>query len=211
MKTSVAALLALTLFAALAPDARADFSGDYALTPPPGGLSTANNTSAGAWLFTLHQGGAANGSLDTTNAPASFNIQAVAIGTFNSITSTLAYANVPEAGTITFDYDFTNVQLGTGGSANFTYTQNSTPIVFSGNATGSGSWTVSQGDDIGFSVFAQGGTAVGLGFPEQTQSVVTISNFAFAPTPVPEPSEFALGAGVLALGVALARRRLRTA
>ena len=207
MKIPSFLLLTGLALGSLASTAQAQFTGNYALTPPSGQDFT-GNTTAGFWNFSISPiaGGGGSGSLDTTLQPNSFTMQAVASGTSNSTISSLAYVSVPEAGTITFDYNFTDNFQGTGGTANFTYDQNEVPIVISSNSTGSGSWEVQPGDSLSFNTFASGGEVGGF-FPQQTQSVVTISNFSFTNATVPEPAEFALGAGLLAIGVAQWRRR----
>jgi len=207
MKIPSYLLLTGLALGSLASSAHAQFTGNYALTPPSGQDFTANTT-AGFWDFSISpvSGGGGSGSFDTTLAPNSFTMQAVAAGTANSTISSVAYGSVPAAGVITFDYNFTENFLGSGGTANFTYDRNGTPTVISGNSTGSGVWDVAPGDSLSFNTFASGGEIGGF-FPEQTQSVVTLSNFSFTGATVPEPAEFALGAGLAALGLALGRRR----
>lgn len=218
MKRSSSWLAGLTLLL-LAPLARAQFVGNYTLTPPSGATYTSNVT-LGAWDFAnVTSGTGGSGTLDSTGAPNSFVLTSSQFGMsgVNAANLTLA-ASVPLAGTINFNYSLV-VNAGFGASGVFSYQKDLVSSSFSTTTSGTASWNVVPGDTLGFYVNSIGGSSIGTGFtpdsiintpifntPTQGSAAVTISNFSFTPA-IPEPADFAVGAGLAALGVALCRRR----
>jgi hypothetical protein len=212
MKRSSSWLAGLTLLL-LAPLAHAQFVGNYTLTPPSGAVYTSNVT-LGAWDFAnVTSGSGGSASLDSSGAPNSFVLTSsqFGMGGTNNANLTLA-ASVPLAGTINFDYSLV-VTSGLGASGIFSYQKDLVSSSFGATTTGTASWNVVPGDTLGFYVNSIGGSSMSMGFmntpiftPTQGSAQVTISNFSFTPA-IPEPADFGTGAGLLALGVALWRRR----
>jgi hypothetical protein len=200
--------LVLFLLGSLTPVTRAQFIGDYALTPPAGSVITSNST-AGNWNFSLVTTGSATGSLDTSLAPDSFTLQSTATGSGNSITDTLNFLSVSQAGTISFNY---NSALNAGGIAfgtDFSYSNSRNGLLDLASTADSFMSSVLPGDTLSFSTTATGGVLFGLGGPTSTQAeaLVTISNFSFTPASVPEPANYAVASGIVTLLIAIFRRR----
>ncbi len=229
MRNRVLALLGLGC--ALAPLAQAQFTGNYSLTPPTAQNVTTANT-LGLWSFTLV--GTGNGYIDTTSAPSSFVLSSSASGTGLGLNASLTLASVPQAGTISFNYNFSASTFGSTppSIAQFTYGQNLNTNTLVTSSSNTVTWNVLAGDTIFFTAYAVGGEdmmaggAGGIGgiggiggppmggagaggtvTPTTGTATVSVSNFTFTPAAIPEPADFALGGGLLALGAGAMRRR----
>jgi len=200
---------ALFLLAALAPPARAQLIGDFAI--PSIGIIDSPST-LGAWTFLNQDSGFDDASLDTTDAPDSitFGMGSEDVTNFSFLSIT-----APESGTLSFAYSFSASVGGNNPVGVCVFT-----LADAGNSTGSGFttsgsilWNVQAGDLISISNSATGGilmTQEGsniLFFPVPSSSSLTISNFSFAPIAVPEPATCSIGIGLAALASAYFRRK----
>lgn len=202
---------ALFLLAALAPAARAQLIGDYAI--PSIGLIDISST-VGAWTFLNHDSGLDDATLDTTDAPDSINF-----GTESDDASITNYSflsiTAPESGTLAFDYSFSasvggNLPVGI---CEFTLSDAGNSTSSLSTTSGSILWNVQAGDLISIDNSATGGTLYmqegsNIFFiPVPSSSALTISNFSFAPIAIPEPATCAVLLGLPALALASFRRR----
>jgi len=193
--------------------ASAQFTGNFALTPPSAGSYSAN-TSLGSWTFTnTSTGGSA--SVDTTNTPGSLQLTSSGFGLGLTGTSNFAYGNFLQSGNLSIDYNYTASNGGGGASTSFAFEHNNIIVQnFISSASGTFLLNVTAGDSMSFVTAGSGGMFMitfpfPMFFPTSGSSSVALSNLSFTPSSVPEPADAGLLLGAAALGWVAYRRRQR--